>query len=487
VTDAELTVDGKNYFIVGDEIIQAGVATDVGDGKWTLTRLLRGRRGTEWAAKHLKGWSETTDHTQFERAFFLGDVADANKADVKSIPLSDKDVEYVHKAVTVNVPDDGSNKLFTNTGRSHKPWAPVDVNGTKSGNDWIFTWTRRNRIGSALGTGTTLPETDPAIYEIDILTELGVVVRTLNATTETVTYTQAQQEADFGGTIVTSYPLYRINIGVYQVNAETVGRGFVGVGHIEDFPAAPTDASFSSVNLLLHMNDLNVVDKGSKNLGALTVGSGVSVLEGDYWDVTADGDTIKTNGISQFGTAALTFAIVSNSHITLPRSALSTFFNPGSGNFTIEAWARRDALTFDGLILGIWGASGSREWKFNFAGQGANGRIEFFYSTDGTAQTSRVGDLPTDDLGLRHVAVTREGNNLYFWSQGSRLTSHEPHDVTGVTIHSGTSTDLRIGLDGTGNNQMRGEIDSMRFTLGTARYLSASSTYTPPATMFPNS
>lgn len=486
VTDDELTQTGRNYFIVGDEVLQAGVATDGGDGRWTLTRLLRGQRGTEWAGKHLKGWAETQDHTEFEQALFLGDIADRGNADVKSINLSERNVEFVHKPVSVNLPDDTIAKLFTNTGRSHKPWAPVNVDGTKSGNDWVFTWTRRNRIGSALGTGTDLPETDPRVYEIDILNELGTVVRTLNATTETVTYTQAQQQTDFGGTIVTSYPLYRINIGVYQVNAATVGRGFVGVGHIEDFPAAPTDASFSSVNLLLHMNDLNVTDKGSKNLGALTVGSGVSLTQGDYWDITADGSTIKTNGISQFGTGALTFRLTANSFITLPRSALSTHFNLGSSNFTIEAWLRRDTLTFDGLILGIWGASGSREWKFNVAAQGTNGRIEFFYSTDGTAQTSHSGDLLTNDLGLRHVAVTREGNNLYFWSDGSRLTSKEPHDVTGVTIHSGTSTDLRIGLDSTSGNQYRGEIDSIRFTLGVARYSSASTTYTPPATMFPN-
>jgi hypothetical protein len=477
---------------VGDEIIQAGVATDVGDGKWTLTRLLRGRRGTEWAAKHLKGWSETTDHTQFERAFFLGDVADANKADVKAIPLSDRNVEYVHKAVTVNVPDDGLNKLFTNTGRSHKPWSPVDVDGTKSGNDWVFTWTRRNRIGSSLASGTGLPETDPAIYEIDILDELGTIVRTLNATTETVTYTQAQQEADFGGTIVTSYPLYRINIGVYQVNAETVGRGFVGVGHIEDFPAAPTDASFSSVSLLLHMNSLTVMDKSSNSL-PVTTGSGVTLLEGDYWDITTptlDTDetlSIKTSGVSQYGTAALEFRNVSDSILTIDRADLGTLFDLGSGEFTVEIWWRRlNVLPQGGHICGIWdtGIGDGREWSFAKAGQGGNGRIEFFWSTDGTSgtDTSFIGDMPDQDIGLGHAAIVRSSNTFMLFANGERLNTS---DATGITIYSGSTADFTIGRRGDGGQVLRSDIDALRVTDGVARYTGA--TYTVPATMFPNS
>jgi hypothetical protein len=476
---------------VGDEIIQAGVATDVGDGKWTLTRLLRGRRGTEWAAKHLKGWSETTDHTQFERAFFLGDVADANKADVKAIPLSDRNVEYVHKAVTVNVPDDGSNKLFTNTGRSHKPWSPVDVDGTKSGNDWVFTWTRRNRIGSSLGSGSGLPETDPAIYEIDILTELGVVVRTLNATTETVTYTQAQQETDFGSPIVTSYPLYRINIGVYQVNAETVGRGFVGVGHIEDFPEAPTDANFSSVSLLLHMNGLPAADKSSNNL-PLTVTSAVTFFAGDYWDIddpSETGDepsTIMTNGISQYGTGHFQFRDSTGSRITVERSDMGTLFDFGSGDFTIEIWwRRRRVLNFDRHICGIWNPTANEhEWQFFKAGQGTFGRIEFAWTTDGTSGTLDAisANLNSLDVGLAHAAVCRNGNNLEFFTNGVRLFTD---DVTGVTIASGTSTAFTIGEHADATGDLNSDLDSLRITKGVARYTGA--TYTVPATMFPNS
>ena len=41
---------GANLAIAGGELIQFGRATPLGDGRWRLTRLLRGRRGTEAAA-----------------------------------------------------------------------------------------------------------------------------------------------------------------------------------------------------------------------------------------------------------------------------------------------------------------------------------------------------------------------------------------------------------------------------------------------------
>lgn len=53
--DAAL-VDGANLAVVGDEIIQFGRADPIGPGRFRLSRLVRGRRGTEWAmAGHVAG------------------------------------------------------------------------------------------------------------------------------------------------------------------------------------------------------------------------------------------------------------------------------------------------------------------------------------------------------------------------------------------------------------------------------------------------
>src|SRR5437868_3457012 len=43
-------VGGANLAAVGDELIQFGRVTALGDRRFRLSRLLRGRRGTEWAA-----------------------------------------------------------------------------------------------------------------------------------------------------------------------------------------------------------------------------------------------------------------------------------------------------------------------------------------------------------------------------------------------------------------------------------------------------
>ena len=42
--------DGANLAVLGDELIQFGTAEPLGGRRFRLSRLLRGRLGTEWAA-----------------------------------------------------------------------------------------------------------------------------------------------------------------------------------------------------------------------------------------------------------------------------------------------------------------------------------------------------------------------------------------------------------------------------------------------------
>jgi hypothetical protein len=42
-------IAGRNLAVLGDELIQFGRAEPLGDARWRLSRLTRGRRGTEWA------------------------------------------------------------------------------------------------------------------------------------------------------------------------------------------------------------------------------------------------------------------------------------------------------------------------------------------------------------------------------------------------------------------------------------------------------
>ena len=47
--DDDALAAGENLALLGSELIQFGQAVSLGDGRFRLSRLLRGRRGTEWA------------------------------------------------------------------------------------------------------------------------------------------------------------------------------------------------------------------------------------------------------------------------------------------------------------------------------------------------------------------------------------------------------------------------------------------------------
>ena len=61
-------------------------------------------------------------------------------------------------------------------------------------------------------------------YDVDVMNG-GTVVRTLTATSSTVTYTAAQQTTDFGS------PQSSVTVRVYQRSA-VIGRGFPGIATI---------------------------------------------------------------------------------------------------------------------------------------------------------------------------------------------------------------------------------------------------------------
>jgi hypothetical protein len=103
-------------------------------------------------------------------------------------------------------------------GQGLKPMSPVHVRGARAGGDLTVAWVRRTRIGGDSWDSVDVPlaeETER--YEVDIL-DGTTVKRTLAATTPTLTYTAAQQTADFGG------PQRSIDLAVYQLSA-VVGRG----------------------------------------------------------------------------------------------------------------------------------------------------------------------------------------------------------------------------------------------------------------------
>jgi hypothetical protein len=193
------------------EIIQfRDVSYDEASGSYTLTGLLRGRRGTDVF---------TSGHAAGELFVLL----DAEMIGATTLELGDLDLTRQWRAVTLgSLFEDATIQPRVHTGRDLKPYAPWDVRAALASGDIDITWHRRTRIGGELkdGAGTVpLGEASEA-YEVDILDAPGgMVLRTLSSTSESATYAASAITTDFGTAPAS------LSVAVYQLSA-VVGRGF---------------------------------------------------------------------------------------------------------------------------------------------------------------------------------------------------------------------------------------------------------------------
>lgn len=193
------------------EVIQFQDVTENADGSFTLTNLLRGRRGTDTMAyNHTPGC-----------IFLLLVPADG---DVLPLTLGELDVERYYKGVAPGqLIEEVERITLTSNHRALMPYAPVHVSAVVDGSNIDISWVRRTRIGGSLkdfSDAIPLAE-DTESYEIDILDGPGgSIVRTVTGiSTEEYTYTSANITTDFG-----SLPS-ELTLRVYQISAQ-VGRGF---------------------------------------------------------------------------------------------------------------------------------------------------------------------------------------------------------------------------------------------------------------------
>jgi hypothetical protein len=101
-----------------------------------------------------------------------------------------------------------------------KPLSPQHIKGTRdASNNLTLTWLRRTRYNGEWRDGADVPLGETAeSYSVDIY-DGSTLLRTIAATSETASYTAAQQTAD-GIT-----PGDAVNVEVYQISS-VVGRGF---------------------------------------------------------------------------------------------------------------------------------------------------------------------------------------------------------------------------------------------------------------------
>jgi hypothetical protein len=220
----EAVLAGANAAAMGAdgrwEIVQFANAAQVSDTQWQLSRLLRGRRGTE----HNIGLSREGD------AFVMISTGDLNRVQLNTTQIG--------AALTYDAPSVGSSFSsgteypFTGRAMALRPFSPVDVEVTpQSDGDLLISWTRRDRLGGTLMSGVDMPCSDlPLTFSIDIQENAipnspETIMRTLTSNTTSVLYTQAMQSEDSG-----EYGSPRsFRVAVYQIS-QTVGRGFPGFG-----------------------------------------------------------------------------------------------------------------------------------------------------------------------------------------------------------------------------------------------------------------
>jgi hypothetical protein len=218
-TQAQLTQEGQNFLLVGQEVIQFETAAQQSDGTWILSNLLRGRRGTE-------GYCST--HGASENVIVLGVPGLMHNAEPDALLGLMRYYRCVQNGSTLGAT---SSKDFTFTGQELRPYSPVAIGGSQdSSGNWTICWLRRTRFGGAYGTdgealvdgmGGPLNEKIEQ-YQVDILGgSPSGVVRTLTVEQPTAVYPASLQQLDFGVVQGT------ITVNVYQMSA-VVGRGFSG-------------------------------------------------------------------------------------------------------------------------------------------------------------------------------------------------------------------------------------------------------------------
>ena len=210
-SSSELAVlNGANAAIIGNELIQFQYAELIGEQIYRLSRLLRGRQGTE---------KFINNHQEGERFVLLSPA-------LHSVPMTTNMIgrKIHYKAVTAGSSIENTEEQeFIYQANSLKPFAPVHIAGTRDkNNNLTISWIRRARVDNDWRDNVDVPLGEEIEkYQIEILGN-DAVIRILETSTPTIIYTAQQQITDFK--IIPK----AITIRIYQLSS-LVGRGYPAI------------------------------------------------------------------------------------------------------------------------------------------------------------------------------------------------------------------------------------------------------------------
>lgn len=444
--------NGANHFAYGAhgrwEIIAAMTVTEESNGTYTLRDLMRGRFGTErYCATH-----GTTDQIVLLDQGLLRFVG----MDIASINLS-----RLWRAVTRGaILDSATDQSLAYTAVNLECLSPVYLNGNRNFStlDWTLTWIRRSRTGVEPFSGmqTPLGESVEA-YEVDIYSDgdYDTVLRTISGlSSETCSYSAAQQIADFGSAQQTLF------VSVYQLSA-SVGRGYPLTTSIERY--VPLDPYIDFLVAGLHFNGSN---------GATTF---TDVKSHTF---TAYGNAQLSTTGPKYGTACGLFDGTGD-YVRAPYTAE---WAPSTGDYCVEGWIYPTTVSALKAIVCAYNNPGAT-YGWNLAFNTDASIILSLRDSGGTLYNVQTTSGVLSINTWQHVCWSKQGTTHRIFVDGVKKA--EQTIVATPYVHS--SCGLIFGRwddSGTTGRDFSGRMDDWRIYKGAAV---RTADFTPLSVQFPDS
>jgi hypothetical protein len=219
------------------------------------------------------------------------------------------------------------------------------------------------------------------------------------------------------------------------------------------------DPFWTNVVLLLHLDGTEgsqiVVDSSSSNKARSTMNSSL------------------TTTVAKFGTASLSCS--PGLQLTYADHADWEF---GSGQFTVECWARRTAAISgtQWLVAHNGSATINQSWGLGFNGT----NFVFYYSATGNAGVYVSGAYTPTLNDWDYFAADRDASNVLRIYAGTPAGVSVIASATVPDSFFDTTQALAIGNDAGNTRGFPGQIDEVRITKGVARYAGTISAPTAP-------
>lgn len=436
----------------GVEVIQYQTAVDNADGSITISRLLRGRLGTEDITD--AGGPQGGDLCVLLQ---IGVVA-KQKLLINLLNLS-----LSYRGVTTGtLIEDATTQPFAYTGRDVEPFSVVAATAVAGSPDGLdVTWTRRARgpFGGSISLDPALHETKEE-YVARLKDHTGTVIVTKTITTEFVNFSQAELDSAAVASEIATIEITQVS-GTGR-ESQVTPDSIITIGEV--------DPHFSSVVLLTHLD----IDDASK-----------TVLQVDESSLNHSlaygGGALAVDAVApKFGARSLFCNNLTDGVIYVDDST-NGLHALGVNDWTIEGWFRwTTAAANNDILIAKWRTSASR-LCYRLFWDGAAALLKFEYSTNGSTVTTASSASFTPTLTQQyHIAVTRNGADIKIFVDGVQ---------SGTTFNAGsdsiTQSNARFALGGDQDfsGGFDGRIDEVRITNGVARYQGNT---TPPTAAFPN-